>query len=357
MINNLTGLRFYMALWVVIYHVKGDEPLHWMDSIIHKGYMGVDVFFVLSGYILTYVYINFFEKKPSLDKSLSFVKKRFARVYPLHLATLLGAVVYLSVLKQMIPSRGELDYQEIIPQFFMIHAWGIEEKMSWNFPSWSVSTEWFAYLFVFPLIHLLYRKLHLINFGLLTLFILSGYFILTTTLFNGDVGGQMQWGIFRIFPEFFLGSFACLIWLSKPSNKQIYFLSILYVVYLGLIWFTFENILFVIILCIPCLLFLLHKGNRVINFLFGSKFVVFLGEISYSIYMTHFFAISVTGIIYANVFEGSHRFLFYLIYLLLTLLFSTLTYYLVEEPGRKWINSIKFKHTNATTYTHRARTS
>src|SRR5690606_13913763 len=114
---------------------------------------GVDAFFVLSGFILTHVYQSaFFESERVSGKDLfRFLKKRFARIYPLHFVTLIGAIVFLNILRTFTDSNVELRWDHVIPQLLLFHAWGGLDGISWNFPSWSISAEWFAYLLVFPL--------------------------------------------------------------------------------------------------------------------------------------------------------------------------------------------------------------
>jgi hypothetical protein len=90
-IRPLTSLRFFAALWVVLYHYwpKLDvrpSPRCWLS----KGYLGVELFFVLSGFILCHVYLTALGEERF--RYGSFLWNRLARVYPLHLATLLGMI-------------------------------------------------------------------------------------------------------------------------------------------------------------------------------------------------------------------------------------------------------------------------
>lgn len=151
MLNNLTGLRFYAAFWVFLYHffpVYTDLP---KVDLLEVGYLGVDVFFVLSGFILTYVYYGkFFVNKISIKDYYNFIIKRFAKIYPLHFILTLIFIPLLFVGKYVFHQDALKVYPNtLINNFLLIHAWGTTSHYSWNFPSWSISAEWFAYLFLF----------------------------------------------------------------------------------------------------------------------------------------------------------------------------------------------------------------
>jgi peptidoglycan/LPS O-acetylase OafA/YrhL len=78
-IPALTGLRGVAAAWVALFHLTVGVP------ILRHGDLGVDVFFILSGYVLTYVYAG---KLANSAAYFGFIRARLARIYPLHLVTL-----------------------------------------------------------------------------------------------------------------------------------------------------------------------------------------------------------------------------------------------------------------------------
>ena len=89
-IRPLTGLRFFAAMWVVFYHYWANLQIGFTPALVEKGYLGVELFFVLSGFILCHVYLEGFGE--GRFRFGSFLWNRLARVYPLHLATLLGVM-------------------------------------------------------------------------------------------------------------------------------------------------------------------------------------------------------------------------------------------------------------------------
>ena len=87
-LRALTTLRFFAALWVVLYTAWEHLNVGFEPTLVSKGYLGVEVFFVLSGFILSHVYLEAAGEKRFSYRG--FLWARIARVYPLHLATLIG---------------------------------------------------------------------------------------------------------------------------------------------------------------------------------------------------------------------------------------------------------------------------
>ncbi len=145
-LKPLTSLRFFAALWVILFHwwPKGDfgpTPM-----LIQKGYLGVDLFFVLSGFILCHVYLQ--QAGEGRFRYGGFLWNRLARVYPLHLATLLGVglLAGAAAVAGMSVDGNVLSWETLPANLLMVHAWGVTDTAGWNHPSWSISAEWFAYL-------------------------------------------------------------------------------------------------------------------------------------------------------------------------------------------------------------------
>jgi len=136
-------------LYVVLFHcqglVAGFNLTPW-TNLVEKGYLAVDFFFILSGFIIAYVYAAAFDE--ARGDYRRFLWLRLARIYPVHLVML--AIVFAiwgfgdTLLFTNTP-------RTLAANALLVHAWGISRKLSFNFPSWSVSAEWFAYL-AFPLL-------------------------------------------------------------------------------------------------------------------------------------------------------------------------------------------------------------
>lgn len=351
MINNLTGLRFYLAIWVVIYHQYSLIDIAYLNEILKKGYLAVDFFFVLSGYILTHVYLNYYSQTPDLREIKGFIKKRFARVYPVHFFTLVGAILYYLLLNYVVKPPKELDYFQLIPQLFMLHAWGVIDAVHWNFPSWSISAEWFAYIFIFPVSWTLYRKAGTLLYVVIAFSFLFAFFQFTNVYFGGRVVSQMSFSLFRVSAEFLYGTCAYLIF----CNFLHFQFSEKYLIILLWIMLTIASLLtavlpfdYIFIVAIPWILYLLHANRFRLEYLFANKTVLFLGEISYSIYMTHFFSIRVTGILSNNYFGYDvNDPIRIFVYLFLAIFFGWISFITIERPFRNLIiKSKRTQHTN-----------
>ena len=147
-VGTLTGLRGYAAIWVLLLHFTWQFPVdNWAMSIVRQGGAGLTIFFVLSGFILAHVYAERFQQSLTHRDYWHYLGARIARVYPLHLLTLLAylAIIWLGV----IGDQGNDTPYTFLLNLGLLHAWGFTNTLSWNQPSWSISTELFAYL-LFP---------------------------------------------------------------------------------------------------------------------------------------------------------------------------------------------------------------
>lgn len=158
-IRQLTGVRFVAAVWVVLYHFQfmifGLVPeLHAVGFLFDSGYLAVDLFFVLSGYIIAYQYLA--EFPGGRGPYRRFLLRRLGRIYPLQLVTLLLAVVIIGgafLAGAAIPFPENFTVWGAIQDLLLIRGWEPVPHQGWNFPAWSLSAEWFAYL-LFPLVAL-----------------------------------------------------------------------------------------------------------------------------------------------------------------------------------------------------------
>ncbi len=157
-LSNLTPLRGIAALWVVVFHFS-EIVTKFVSTqyslLVTKGYLMVDLFFILSGFIMTHVYRKKFQSGVSVKNFREFIVARFARVYPLHFFTLMILILLVAL------SGGwniVQDPKAISTNILLIHSFGIHKIFTWNVPSWSISAEWWAYM-VFPVIVVfIYRR-------------------------------------------------------------------------------------------------------------------------------------------------------------------------------------------------------
>ncbi len=148
-IRPLTGLRGLAAFYVVLYH---SNLLTWSGSpsaFVQHGYMAVDLFFVLSGFVMAMCYGTMFRDEFSFRHYSTFLIRRLARIYPLYL------LVTCSFGFAMMANVIDLDglrppvWRTLLANVLMIQAWGLAQSIP--HPAWSISTEWAAYL-IFPVL-------------------------------------------------------------------------------------------------------------------------------------------------------------------------------------------------------------
>ena len=131
----------------------GEWPLDAWTPFFVRGYLWVDFFFILSGFVLAHVHGDEFRKRFAWRTYAAFLKRRLDRIYPLHFVVLLAWAPI--VLAQHFVGHSREDALSLAGTFvsnlLLIQAWGIHDVLSWNRPAWSISAEWAAYL-SFPVV-------------------------------------------------------------------------------------------------------------------------------------------------------------------------------------------------------------
>ena len=213
----LTGLRGVAALWVLAYHVflitaaARTDAQAWQALVSRGGYFGVDLFFVLSGFVLALNY-RAADVGASVRAYSGFLWKRLARIYPVHLATLalFGTVAAVQMAVGAAPQRAPT-VQGLLEALVLVQGWEwpLFANPSWNPPSWSLSAEWAAYL-AFPGVALVASQLH--SRALALALVLLAYAILRWQIDQAGIFGAMPYGMWRIATEFSAGVLLHRVW-------------------------------------------------------------------------------------------------------------------------------------------------
>jgi peptidoglycan/LPS O-acetylase OafA/YrhL len=363
-INALTSLRYLAAGWVLLFHLKEFTRFEGLiqNPFVMHGYLGVDFFFVLSGFVLAHVY------KRDVDAARfnywGFISKRLGRIYPMHLFTLglfivLGLVSLLQGLTYDVwdPAqpfrdldRGQL-IRALVAHITLIHAWGSTPGLQFNLPSWSISAEWFAYL-MFPVFLLILRALRG-GPGLKLVWAAGLFFAMAvgTELAMGLELTEMSWniGILRITPEFFLGvalyNFGQHCTVGRRGAILGLWLSVAAIVasLAASAWIPGAAILAIplVVFGLSGVVFFAADGDRYGAFPpLSQPFFVLLGEISYSVYMLHQAVMVVLFGMLLPAFRPAEPALAVAVVaggLVLTTALSWLSYKFIELPGRSVI--------------------
>jgi peptidoglycan/LPS O-acetylase OafA/YrhL len=290
-LKPLTALRFAAATWVVSYLYWPDLTGGAMPQIVAAGNMGVEMFFVLSGFILSHVYLQGFGE--GRFRYGTFLWARVARIYPLHLACLVGlGLLAVAASAAGLQLSGEMvNGRALLPNLLAVHAWGFSPASAWNHPSWSISAEFFAYL-TFPAFAFAAWRLReqptlavvgaiIVLFGMYAVFEALAGFPLTEATY--------RWGALRIVPCFAYGCAVYLLWRSGAMKTQIqakFWAAVFAMLIVGLAAIDAPRGAMVTVFggLILALAGLTSTGSKVLS----NKVGVWLGEVSYAVYMTCF---------------------------------------------------------------------
>lgn len=307
-IDILTGIRFFAAIHVVLFHNFSFFGLEntpaWITNFIFKGEAAVSFFFILSGYILTHAYQ---ERLNDSTQKKKYFLSRLAKLYPLYFLAFIidlprGINYFFSeyTLKEAVAKT----FISSIAHLSMLQSWIPRVTASWNPPAWSLSCEMFFYLiFIFTMKPLLKTSKKALLLFLLYIFPISLYFAFK---YSGlaQVDSSLFHTFWRSFPlfkinEFFIGILLYSVCLKK--NK----LSTIIQDYGGMIFWgsiilsiilttaarsyvprsIFSNVLYVPIFS----LIIISSQKRIFwgKKYFESKLIVHLGLISYALYILH----------------------------------------------------------------------
>jgi peptidoglycan/LPS O-acetylase OafA/YrhL len=216
-LKPLTAMRFFAAMWVVSYHFWPSLGLA-TPNLVAKGYLGVELFFVLSGFILSHVYLHAFGEQRF--RYPDFLWARLARIYPVHLTMLagMGLLVGLATLIGAPDGHKVLVWSSLPAQLTLTQAWGLAPQGGWDHPSWSISAEWFAYL-TFPAYA--WAAWRLRDRPKLAVLLALVLVVALEVGFQRVAGfalteATIAWGALRILPCFALGCAVYLFWSAEP---------------------------------------------------------------------------------------------------------------------------------------------
>lgn len=164
-LRGLTGLRIVAAVWVVLFHFHFTplpgvaEVVGVLGPLITSGALGVDLFFVLSGFVIAFTYLDKLGPALRAGATARFVWARACRMWPVYALVLHLFGLWL-VARLLLGSDTDIAFQAVQPvlgageylqQLLMVQLWGNEffDGASWVGSTWSISAEWLAYL-LFP---------------------------------------------------------------------------------------------------------------------------------------------------------------------------------------------------------------
>ncbi len=361
----LDSWRGVCALLVALFHFPLAGPMG-ENAFVRGSFLFVDFFFVLSGFVIAHACSEKVRTGQGLAK---FMVTRFGRLFPLH-AFMLAAFVGFELLRLAVPQMaggeppfsGAFSPDTLPANFALLHGLGIHDHLSWNAPSWSISTELFAYVF-FGLAVLLFGKR---SQALFALTVLAGPLILFK--YSPDfMDATYDLGLVRCLYGFSAGVLTHALLAGKidrgPETREALWtwtlaeITVMGAVILFVSSFSKNagGLIAPLLFSFAVALFA-HEGGYVSR-LMKMRPLLVLGTISYSIYMTHIFVqsrmMNAAKILDARLMENiltptkdgaafSQAVAAPAVIVMgaLTVLASYVTYRLIEAPGRDWFKRL-----------------
>ncbi|AYY85942.1 acyltransferase [Chryseobacterium indologenes] len=332
--EQITFTRFLAAISIVIFHFGQKGFFHQNESISflsQSANLGVSYFYLLSGFIMIIAYFN--KKEVS---TLEYYQNRLARVYP----TYLFAFIFFFI----VVIDPYINLKTIVLNVLTLQAWVPGRVLSYNLPGWSISVEMFFFL-CFPLLLKLYKsginsKIYFIIIPLIWLItqVLTNYIV---RFGDFDISNNLKLREFIYYNpimhinEFLLGNLAGIFFIRKmkPGNYDVAVVVTvaLCVLTIKFVPLEFHNGLLAIVF-VP-LIILICANTGLITKVFNHKILVYLGSISYSLYIIQYpLHILFSQFSEKYAFIESHSFYYYVILLIIC---SILSYELIENPCRK----------------------
>jgi len=372
----LTGLRIAAAVLVVMFHflyirVPAESGVaHTAAALVHRvvasGFTSVSFFFVLSGFILTYSYLE-------PDGRLRGTRARFywarvARIYPIYLFTLLLAFLpYIGwgAVNVAVFQHGHFFPVLVLSPVFL-QAW-LPYPPTWNPPSWSLSAEAFFYV-VFPLLVPLvgrlrrrYAPMAALGFWAISALIVVGYVII-----NPDRGQHGPWyshhwlrilydGPLPRLPEFFLGAAVARIFVmrnggetGRSSRLNPALLSVIAALGIVIVWGIGPLPVALVnqVVLDPLFALLIYSvafGKGPLAAVFSWPALVVLGEASYALYLlqwpvhdwlSRFFP---KAVVTRAIAPDARDYVYFALFLVVSVAAALLAHYFIEQPARQAI--------------------
>jgi peptidoglycan/LPS O-acetylase OafA/YrhL len=338
----LTSLRLFLALWVLCRHwfYVYDSGVQFFNigfttPFFDRGYLGVDGFFILSGFILAYNYAP--TPGRPLDRK-AFLVARIARIYPVYLTCLVVTAIALLARDHFLHSHlaGTQGYTAgaFVREALLINAWRYAGAEGWNDVAWSVSAEWFAYVF-FPLFLLaapVRNRLHMVLLGAAALGALA------VVEYTSPEDLALAGGLARLVPEFLIGVLLFRLREATPAYQG-HFAGGLMALILCVIGIK-TGLDTIFVLGAAVLVFSLAYDKDALHRVMSVRWLAFLGEVSYAIYIVqripqHAFGFARGKIHWLGALPGAVQ---AMLLLAITIGCAVLLHVTVEKPMRRWIN-------------------
>jgi len=377
---NLTPLRGIAALLTVIFHgelylnfIGGSMLIDQSKSFFINGlYIMVDFFFVLSGFILCYVYRDYFIKGFDKQNFRKFFIARLARIYPIHVFSLF----FTAGIWALAGGLGFPKFQLIqvansaysfVTNLLLLHSINLHNWFTYTHASWSISTEWWMYMLfpfiVLPILKVPKKAWLVVVTACIGLYLLIEYVLGPSVVVPKELASQFdgsmeptlnvsyQYGFVRCLAGFVLGMITYMAYNVKWAKN---FLSSGWVFLVEIsalvicLHFKVNDIFKVLIF--PFIILTAAYGNASFNFILESKPLQKIGDWSYSIYLLHQPFLNLFTLVILATFPPKpgelsvqwsqpEAWMCMTVFILFVLWVSSLSYRFIEVPTRNWMNT------------------
>jgi peptidoglycan/LPS O-acetylase OafA/YrhL len=355
MIKSLEGIRGIAALLVALYHLKiGSDHV----AVIRNGYLFVDLFFVLSGFIICAAYTASMQ---NMSDFRTFIVRRIGRLFPLlvfsTIVFIVGANAIVFAKKMVLASGhagllnnpGALDYlvpgaTEILSTLTLTHSLGIFDRLILNTPTWSISTEFYTYILFAAICLLFSGKSRIV---LLCLLSIAGLIVSVWASVNvhncieqkGCLSLTYDFGFARCVHSFCLGALAYYSSRLLAINATAMQVTALFA--LSALFMLVDHVpvaAFAFPVAFALLVIGLRDDTGLVAEALKPKLLQILGQRSYSIYLMHMPLL----LVFENLTKRTESLLFsaaiLIAYVLILYVISGWTYRFIENPMRERIN-------------------
>lgn len=366
-IKALTGLRIVAALWVVLFHFRPllrDAAPAFSDALapmLNCGAQGVDLFFILSGFVLTWNYLDRMGPSWSTRATVHFLWLRLARVWPVYLVTLhlAAAWVIFTLHVGHVPSENvdQLSAVSYVRQILLVQLWfqPFFDGSSWDGPAWSISAEWLAYLLFGVLALVIFRMAQVTRTrSLIVLAVLASSPPVLFLLISGHFYTPWSW-LPRIVMQFIAGALACaavrrLVVGERGRRVAGYLAVLLTAAVVGILYLVDAHPIagvvdsggVVDLLFVP-LVMTLAVGAGTLPALLSTRLMVYGGQVSFALYMVHELvhtAWTWTAAQFELTLHGAAGKLTVLGVLAVAFAAAAVLFHGVEEPARRWMRKM-----------------
>ncbi len=331
---DIDGLRAIAIIFVLIYH--------FFSNLLPSGFIGVDIFFVISGFLITKIILKEID-----DKSFSFANfylRRILRILPALFLMLLVSFIFATLIlstKDMIWFARSLHYSSLqISNFFFQRAtdyFNLDNNFEPLLHTWSLAVEEQFYILMPLILFILWRFKKDKNLAFWVILILS-----LTSLFLSQllISYDRKIAFFSLPSRFWELGIGCLLAFDKINLSSFRHRKILSLIGLASVFasafFVDDSYFPGFVALFPCLgasLLILNQGEKnFVSKILSNNILVFIGKISYSLYLWHLPMIMIykkyQGVASLGVIES-------LILILILIVVATISWKFVEIPFRK----------------------